>query len=349
MPAYSIKQSTTTYALMFLMVDAVDHLTGKTGLTPTVTLSKNGAAFASPSGAISEVANGWYKVAGNATDSATLGPLALHAEASGADPCDVLYEVVAYNPQDSVRLGLTALPNAAAEAAGGLFTRGSGAGQINQSANGQIDSKVVTIANGVIAAATFAANALDAVWSTAARVLTAGTNIVLDKGTGLTGLNDIAAGAAMTLTVAYDAAKTALPASSYSAPDNSGIAVAAGFAAASTPQTADIAARVPANLVMTSGKLWVLDDQGNALPHTSDIPTAIQNADALLLRDWTQIIVSVPSRCLLNAARFLRNRWTLNRQTGALAVYDETDAGEPVWTGSGSTQAGDPISGIDPS
>jgi len=34
----------------------------------------------------------------------------------------------------------TALPNAAAEAAGGLYTRGTGAGQINQANNGQIDA-----------------------------------------------------------------------------------------------------------------------------------------------------------------------------------------------------------------
>ena len=32
------------------------------------------------------------------------------------------------NPDDSVRFGLTSLPNAAAEAAGGLYTRGTGAG-----------------------------------------------------------------------------------------------------------------------------------------------------------------------------------------------------------------------------
>lgn len=38
------------------------------------------------------------------------------------------------------------------------------------------------------------------VWSVGTRLLSAGTNIVLAKGTGLTGLNDIAAGAAMTLT-----------------------------------------------------------------------------------------------------------------------------------------------------
>ncbi|WP_189340622.1 hypothetical protein [Mesorhizobium sp. M4B.F.Ca.ET.049.02.1.2] len=40
-----------------------------------------------------------------------------------------------------------------------------------------------TFAAGCITAAKFAANALDAVWSTATRVLTAGTNIVLAKGT----------------------------------------------------------------------------------------------------------------------------------------------------------------------
>lgn len=48
--------------------------------------------------------------------------------------------LVDINHEDSVRAGLTALPNAAAEAAGGLYTRGSGAGQINQANNGQIDA-----------------------------------------------------------------------------------------------------------------------------------------------------------------------------------------------------------------
>jgi hypothetical protein len=56
---------------------------------------------------------------------------------------------------DSVRAGLTALPNAAAEAAGGLYTRGSGAGQINQNANGQVDTRSVTMASGVITEAAF--------------------------------------------------------------------------------------------------------------------------------------------------------------------------------------------------
>ncbi|MBZ9693930.1 hypothetical protein [Mesorhizobium sp. CO1-1-9] len=50
---------------------------------------------------------------------------------------------------------------------------------------------VNTFAAGALTAAKFAANALDAVWSTTTRLLTAGTNIVLAKGTGLTGFNDL--------------------------------------------------------------------------------------------------------------------------------------------------------------
>ena len=95
---YPVKQSQTDQHLFFLMVDSTDHVTGKTGLSPTVTLSKNGAAFGSPSGAVTEIASGWYKVAGNATDSATLGPLMLHATGTGADPTDDMFQVVAYDP-----------------------------------------------------------------------------------------------------------------------------------------------------------------------------------------------------------------------------------------------------------
>ena len=103
---YFLKQSSTGRSLLFLMVDSGDHLTGKTGLSPTVTLSKNGGSFAAPSGAVTELSNGWYKVAGNATDANTLGPLLLHATASGADPCDDRFEVVAFDPDTTGSGGL---------------------------------------------------------------------------------------------------------------------------------------------------------------------------------------------------------------------------------------------------
>jgi hypothetical protein len=52
-------------------------------------------------------------------------------------------QMISVDLYDAVRFGLTALPNAAAEAAGGLFTRGSGAGQINQDANGRVDINAI--------------------------------------------------------------------------------------------------------------------------------------------------------------------------------------------------------------
>jgi hypothetical protein len=107
--SYALKQSQTTRPLLFLMTDSADHISAKTGLTPTVTLSKNGAAFGAPTGAVSEVGSGWYKVAGNATDTGTLGPLLLHATSAGADPTDVFFEVVSYDPEDAAALGLSRL------------------------------------------------------------------------------------------------------------------------------------------------------------------------------------------------------------------------------------------------
>lgn len=100
-PAYAIrarKVSTTAYPNCFKMVDSADHVTAKTGLTITCTRSKNGGSFASCSGSVSEVANGIYCIAGNATDRDTLGPLIFHATGTAADPNDFEIEVVTYDP-----------------------------------------------------------------------------------------------------------------------------------------------------------------------------------------------------------------------------------------------------------
>ncbi|MCK9549118.1 hypothetical protein [Aquamicrobium sp.] len=58
----------------------------------------------------------------------------------------------------------------------------------------KIASNAITdakISSGALTAPKFAAGAFDAVWSVTTRVLTAGTNIVLSKGTGVTGFNDL--------------------------------------------------------------------------------------------------------------------------------------------------------------
>lgn len=100
----------TAHPITFLLVLSSDHITGATGKVPTVTISKDGGAFAAPAGAVSEIGNGWYALAANSTDRNTLGDFALHATAAGCDPLDREYAIVAYDPFNAANLGLTGLP-----------------------------------------------------------------------------------------------------------------------------------------------------------------------------------------------------------------------------------------------
>lgn len=68
-------------------------------------------------------------------------------------------------------------------------------------------------------------------------------------------------------------------------------------------------------------------------------------ADALLKRDWTSV-VGEASRSVLNALRFLRNKWSVSG--GTLTVTEEDDA-TTAWTATVTDDAGaDPITGVDP-
>ena len=125
---YAIKQSQTAQPLTFMLVLSSDHLTPATGKTPTVLLSKNGGAFAAPTGAVSEISAGWYKVAGNATDSNTLGPLILNASGASCDFSDDIFQVVAYDPQTATNLGLSALPVYSPGSFSGVAMAGSNGG-----------------------------------------------------------------------------------------------------------------------------------------------------------------------------------------------------------------------------
>lgn len=90
----SLKQSTVRNRV-FKMISAADHISPKTGLTPTVNLSKNAAAFGAAAGAVSEIGNGWYSVALTTVDTGTLGDLAFYVTGSGADDTDWRDEITA--------------------------------------------------------------------------------------------------------------------------------------------------------------------------------------------------------------------------------------------------------------
>lgn len=117
---YALKQGQTARPVLFDLEKDDGSGDPLTGASPTVTLSKNGAAYASPAGAVTEVGSGTYKIAGNATDSNTLGPLKLYATATGAYDCKDTFEVVAYDPANADSLGLAYLTAEVVLAAAGL-------------------------------------------------------------------------------------------------------------------------------------------------------------------------------------------------------------------------------------
>lgn len=238
---------------------ASDGKTPATGKTIAITISKNGAtSFSNPAAGATnatEMASGFYKFDLGTGDTDTKGPLAWRGAQADINDAGDVYEVV-----NATNAGFTGVPDVAAGANGGLPT-GDASGRVT----------VGAIASGVIAAATFAANALDAVWSTATRVLTAGTNIALAKGTGVTGFNDLSAAQvkAEADTALADAGVTSarqahldadvssrLASSNYTAPlDAGGVRTAVGLASAN------------------------LDTQLDALPTAAELTTALASAD----------------------------------------------------------------------
>lgn len=74
--------------------------------------------------------------------------------AANMEPVTIEIQLSSINVNDAVRMGMSSLPNAAAEALGGLITRGTGVGQVNQDANGRIDVNIKAIDDDAGAAAT---------------------------------------------------------------------------------------------------------------------------------------------------------------------------------------------------
>lgn len=94
---------------MVFMTDSTDRVTGKTGLTLTITASKAGAAFASITPTVTERGDGWYSLALTSSHTDTVGDLAIHITSTGADPTDLVSAIV-YHKSYGIRKN-TALSN----------------------------------------------------------------------------------------------------------------------------------------------------------------------------------------------------------------------------------------------
>jgi hypothetical protein len=240
---------------------------------------------------------------------------------------------------DSVRAGLTALPNAAAEAAGGLYTRGAGAGQINQNANGQVDSRTVAmaadvvtaaaVANGAIDAATFAAGAIDAA---------AIANGAIDAATFAAGAIDAAA-------IAADAiGSSELAATAVTEIRDAILSDATPFAGGSI---ALIKAKTdnlpvdPADESLLEAAIATRAVAGDAMTLTVGERAAV--ADKLLGR--TRAGGADGGRTVAECLAFGRNKWAI--AAGTLTVYADDDV-TPLFTAAVTTAAGDPVTSVDP-
>lgn len=130
----------------FIHIAGVNPATGAitTGATWTMRRCLDGSFAAGGATITEDGTTGFYKVAFTQADT-NGNDNGYFFTATNCVPVTVNVVTTAGDPTDAVRFGLTALPNAAAEAAGGLYTRGTGAGQIKQDANGRVDINLKAI------------------------------------------------------------------------------------------------------------------------------------------------------------------------------------------------------------
>ena len=228
-----LKQSTAANVIIF-MADSTDHITGKTGLTLTVTLSKDGGAFASITPTVTERTNGWYNIALTSSHTDTLGDCVVRATSTGADASERALNVVANIEADTyARVGAPAGASVSADMAavktdtafilsdtgtdGVVVAAASKTGySLTQSFPANFASLSITV-GGLVDITQAAA---DKVWGTITRILTAGTNIALAKGIGVTGFNDISvANIEATTVLAKEATLTAIKAKTDALPE----------------------------------------------------------------------------------------------------------------------------------
>lgn len=117
----------------------------------------------------------------NAVFAATFNHSVVMIKGTGIAPVVLEYNLVSYDPLDTVRLGLTSLPNTAVTTNGSLITAGTGTAQLS------VSSGFVTagsISNGAITSATFGTGAITST-VLAADSITAGViaNAAIDAAT----------------------------------------------------------------------------------------------------------------------------------------------------------------------
>lgn len=120
---FGYRKNVASQGIGFKMLSTTTFL-GVAGLTVTVAVSIDGAAAGAGGGSVTSLGGGqyWYAMTQAETNG---GMISFFFTALASMPDEKTIVTTAANPTDGVRFGLTALPNAAAAAAGGLPTVGA--------------------------------------------------------------------------------------------------------------------------------------------------------------------------------------------------------------------------------
>ena len=366
---FQIKQSEATAIrrrIPVLLVDITDGFTPETGVvTPTINISKNGATVATGAGTWAEIGNGQYYYEFTSGEVSDLGWIAVNIEkATVSRDYNAIVQVMAYDAMDSVRLGLTALPNAAAGANGGLPT-GNASGQVTMAGT----------ATGAITSSSFAAGAIDA--------SAIATDAITSAELSATAITEIAAGvwdeAYASHTTAGTFGKlmdllrkanltTEATVSASGAPANSSSFFRTSLTGADnfynnqeilfTSGTLTGQSAVISVYTSTNGTVQ-LSDSMTTTPTAGDsfvvlgthVWTREQIADGFLLRLLDRSGNGTGStsneRTVLSALRYLRNKIDISASTMTVTTEDDTTT---AWTAALTTTSGlNPVTTVDPS
>ena len=263
--------------------------------------------------------------------------LLISIQCTGVAPVFVEYQLVAVDLMDTVRFGLTALPNIVQGNAGALITSGTGTAQLS------VSSGVVTVGTinaNVITATSIAADAI-----TAAKIADSAITIRLSTD-GTASEARLIAG-----TTASDVWNALL--ASYATVDTFGARLVRSASASTTNEvTINASNHIAANVhqmqagVVTATAIATGAIDADAL--ATDAVTEI--ADGLLARDIGSgtSAGALNERTVRSALRALRNKSAIVGSTLTVCKEDD-DTDTPAWTAAVSSSASaDPIIGIDP-
>lgn len=310
--ARPVPQKNVAYRVTFPILDADgDLVTGATGLDSEV--SKDGGTFADCTNEATEIAtsSGIYYLDLTSTEmNADCVAIIVKTTSTGAKTTPIILY-----PEEAgdIRVNVTAYNGTAGTFSGGRpeVNVSHISGSAVSTSTAQIGVNVIQAAgtawgSGAITAASIAADAI-----TAAKI----ADGAIDSAT-------FAAGAINAAAIAADAITDAKVASDVTI-------------ASVTGSVGSVTGNVGGNVLGTVS--------GVTPAAVADIPTAVQNADALLGRNVAG--GSSTGRTVKEALYVLRNKTDIS--AGTLTVYS-TDDTTPAFTASVTTTAGNPISQIDP-